>query len=596
MSEKRVKINPQEVSKIQHLPESFFATAKKQPCRPAQWTRNEAGDYIPTTYAQLAEQVQRVASGLAERGVNAGDHVAILMENRSEWAVADYAILTLGAVTVPLYCSYRPQDISFVLNDADVTIVIASGGTLLEHLIKSIESCPKVKSIYAIDPNDDHRVTAFSSLQTSDIDLPRLLASQSKLGRDTLATLVYTSGTTANPKGVMLSHGNLLTNIESAIEIIAFHDHEKMLSFLPLAHCFERLAGHFLVYGLGLSVAFAERPDSVVKNMQEAEPTILITVPRLLEVIRARILAQVGKQSFFNRFLFDRLLSLADRRFDGKLPLVLYPLWSLLDRLIGKKIRCRFGGHIHFMISGGAPLSQEVGRFFEQIKLPILQGYGLTESSPLITVNPFEDRKIDATGVIPTNIKAYIANDGEVIASGGNIMQGYWKQPVATAEALRNGHLHTGDIGHIDADGFLHITDRKKDIIVNSGGENIAPQRVESRLIANEMITQAAVFGDQRPYLVALIVPDREAVTRWAKTAGIPKSGWKELVASGMLRKEIQSQVTATLKPLTQHEQVRRIHLIPEPFSVEDGFLTPTMKIKRRKVYKHFNKVIEELY
>lgn len=581
------------ISGIPSLPAAFFKQVEFSAIHPAQWVRKN-GDYIPITYEMLSNRIKHVASGLMRAGVKPGDRVGIVMENRPEWAVIDYAILSIGAVTVPLYCSYRPQDMAYVLDDCGASIVFTSGGELLRHLKKATESCKTVKRIYAVDEaTDDELVTHLSEIEACEIDEERLMGRVSKIERDQLATLVYTSGTTANPKGVMLSHGNILSNLEAVPAVIDLLPDEKMLSFLPLAHVLERTGGHFLAYTFGVSVAFAERPDTVAKNMTEARPTMMISVPRMLEVVRSRVLAQVAKQSALKQRLFHLYLRLAGEEHGGVFSGLMY---KILDRLVGEKIRDRFGGRLRALVSGGAPLGKDVGRFFEAVGLPVLEGYGLSESSPLLAVNPMRDRRIGTVGPAAKGVEMKIAEDGEIIARGGNIMSGYWKNRKATKEALINGWLYTGDIGEFDEDGYLKITDRKKDMIVNSGGENIAPQRVEAPLVVEPLIDQVVVYGDQRPYMVAIVVPNREACTAWAKEQGLPKSGWEELAGSDVLRKHIQNLIQQHLKSLNSFEQIRRIHIQSAPFTVENGFLTPTMKLKRKNIYHEFAEIFEALY
>ncbi len=584
----------------ENLPALFFAVADAQPLRPAQWARSEAG-YVPSTYAQMQARVRALAAGLMRAGVKPGDHVALLMENRPEWAVADYAILAIGAVTVPMYCSYRPQDIAYVLNDSGATMVLTSGGMLLRHLLLATEISDHVPRIFCLDraKQEDKRVRPFSELtgefEVSKADAGELRQRLAAVTKRTLATLIYTSGTTGNPKGVMLTHGNIMANLEVVLDVIHLREGEMMLSFLPLAHALERTGGHFLPYSFGLSVAFAERPDSVAKNMAEAHPTLVITVPRLLEVVRSRILGQVAQQSALKRFLFASFLALGLRA--GRAPLS--PLGKLrlrlLDRLVGRAIRARFGGYLRLFISGGAPLSVQVAEFFEALGLPVLEGYGMTEAAPLISVNPESDRRLGSVGKPAFNGEVKIADDGEILMRGPNIMQGYWKQKKETAATVRNGWLYTGDIGRLD-DGYLYITDRKKDLIVNSGGENIAPQRIEGLLIGDAMIDQAVVYGDKKPYLVALITANKEACTAWAVAEGLPESDWAHLCAAKVMQKMLQSHITTLLKPLSPFEQVRRIHVIDSPLSIEDDMLTPTMKVKRRQVFARYGEALEALY
>jgi len=579
------------------LPEAFFTQVEASAIAPAQWVRVD-GEYAPITYEMLADRIRHVATGLMEAGVKPGDRVGLLMENRPEWAVIDYAILSIGAVTLPLYCSYRPQDMSFVLNDAGASIVFSAGGKLLRDLKKAVLECKTVKRIYLCDEADakeyeEDFVLPMSDVEAVEIDAERLKKRLDKIERDQLATLVYTSGTTANPKGVMLTHGNILTNLEAVPAVIDLSADDCMLSFLPLAHALERTGGHFLVYTFGISVAFAERPDTVAKNMVEARPTIMIVVPRMLEVVRNKILAQISKQSGLKQKLFNSYFELARKTRRGPAGGMVY---RLLDRLIGDKVRGSFGGRLRVFVSGGAPLSVEVGDFFEALGLPVLEGYGLSETAPLLSVNPMSDRRIGTVGPAAKGVEIRIADDGEIIVRGGNIMTGYWKNRSATKEVLIDGWLHTGDIGEFDADGYLKITDRKKDIIVNSGGENIAPQRIEGLMVVDEFIDQAAVYGDQRPYLVALVVPNQEACMKWAESSGLPKSDWQDLAASDILRKHLQSHIQEHLSGLNQHEQIRRIHVLTDPFTIENGFLTPTLKLKRRLINEQFKELFESLY
>jgi len=591
-----MKIDTSSIDDINSLPEALFRTAETHAADPAQWYR-EKGAYLPVTYAQLATRIRHVASGLIRAGFKAGDRIGLLMENRPEWAVIDYAILSIGAVTVPLYCSYRPQDMSYVLKDSGAVAIVTSGGKLLRDVLIAIESCSHVKHVYAIESNANHHLLhSLIELEAGEIENTKLNKRLDSIKRDTLATLVYTSGTTANPKGVMLTHGNIIANLEAVpyvFDLSVGSDGDRMLSFLPLAHTLERTGGHFLTYSFGLSVAFAERPDTVAKNMTEAKPTFMIAVPRMLEVIRSRMLAQVSKQSAFKQKMFYTYLKLSGKQKPGPVEAIIL---RLLDKLVGEKIRERFGGKMRVFISGGAPLNVEIAEFFEALKLPVLEGYGLTESAPLLSANPMHDRRIGSVGIAGKGVELKIADDGEILARGANIMPGYWKNRKATKETLINGWLHTGDIGDIDSDGYLRITDRKKDIIVNSGGENIAPQRIEGVLIVDAKIDQAIVFGDQKPYLVALIVPNQEACSLWAKEQGLPETDWDHLCDSDILKKHLQTKINKALKPLNPFEQVRRIHLLHQPFSIESGLLTPTMKIKRRKVYKHYGDRLESLY
>ncbi|MDQ6972686.1 MAG: long-chain fatty acid--CoA ligase, partial [Mariprofundaceae bacterium] len=556
-------------------------------------------EYLPVTYEQLDARIRAVAAGLLRAGVKPGERVALLMENRPEWAVVDYAILSIGAVTVPMYCTYRPQDVAYVLNDASAKICITSGGNLLRHLLLAAEDASGLKAMYAIDcgSNKHKRLHDFAELQT-EMDEAAQKAVDKRLAavsRDTLATLIYTSGTTGDPKGVMLTHGNIMANLEVVPSVIKLGDGDVMLSFLPLAHALERTGSHFLAYSFGLSVAFAERPDTVAKNLTEARPTLMVTVPRLLEVIRSRMLGQVAKQGGLSRFMFGQFLSLGMLARQGKLSALQAMRHRLLDRIVGRRIRERFGGRLQVLISGGAPLSVEVAGFFEALGLPVIEGYGMTEAAPLISVNPMHDRRIGSVGLPAHNEEVRIAEDGEIVVRGANVMSGYWKRRKDSAETIVDGWLHTGDIGHLD-DGYLYITDRKKDLIVNSGGENIAPQRIEGLLIGDIMIDQAVVYGDKKPYLVALIIPNEEDCRAWAEEQGLPETDWAHLCAAKLVRKHLQTRIADILKPINAFEQVRRIYVLETPLSMDEGLLTPTMKVRRRQVFERYGELLEGLY
>jgi len=586
---------------IQSLPEALFRSAEQYAASPAQWYRQQ-DIYLPIAYAQLSTQIRHVASGLIRAGIKPGDRIALLMENRPEWAVIDYAILSVGAVTVPLYCSYRANDIRYVLNDSGAVAVMTSGDKLLRHLLQATEQCKHIKQIYAIENTfESDRVKTLISLQSGDVEEDKLSQRLADIKPNTLASIVYTSGTTANPKGVMLTHGNFLANLESvpaSIDLRAGEHGDCMLSFLPLAHALERTGGHYIPYSFGLSVAFAQRPDTVAKNMAEARPTIMATVPRMLEVVRSRVLSQVSQQSGFKQKLFHQFFNLARKKWarNESLGMLASLQLRLLDKLVGEKIRLRFGGRLRVFLCGGAPLSLEVAEFFEALKLPILEGYGLTESAPLLAVNRMSDRRLGTVGVAAQGVELNIAEDGEILARGANIMPGYWHNKQATEETLIDGWLHTGDIGSLCPDGYLSITDRKKDLIVNSGGENIAPQRIEGLLMNDEAIDQLVVYGDQKAYLVGLLVPNEAVCRAWAKAQGLPESDWQPLCESDMLKKYLQNKISSLLQPLNPFEQVRRIHVLQQPFSIEAGTLTPTMKVKRRYIYTLYADAIAALY
>ncbi len=569
-----------ELARLQSLPEGLFARCKRDPGGVIALQRQ--GDvFQPVTAAVFAERVRLRARGLLRLGVRSGERVVLMAPNSLDWAIMDFAILSIGAITVPLYPTFSPREIHYVLGDSGAGLILLESAREWRHI--QSWGVPSDR-ILLRDANAAQEVGLghWGALEGEDASLRdvELKERLTALQRQQTATIVYTSGTTGWPKGVMLSHGNILSNIEGFVPLVPLHAGQRLLSILPLSHIFERGTGHFGAYLLGLEVAYAERPDTVLRDMETAHPDIVVAVPRVFQLLYSRVRRNIeDRPGLLGRFL---------RRGAGLDPQGRPAArWqrSLTRRLLIRNLRKKLGGRLRFFVSGGAPLDAEIARFFIELGLPVIEGYGMTEASPVIAANPLEAIRPGTVGQFLPNLEGRIAADGEILVRGPSIMQGYWNNESATRETLVDGWLHTGDVGSLDPDGYLHISDRKKDLIVNSAGENIPPQKIEMRLMAQALIDQAVVFGDRMPYLVALIFPNRELL--------------KERVGAhadeAATRKAIHAAIATALADLPSHEQVRRFALLSEALSEANGELTPTLKVKRRVVAEHYAELLAQM-
>ena len=569
-----------ELARLQSLPEGLFARCKRDPGGVIALQRQ--GDvFQPVTAAVFAERVRLRARGLLRLGVRSGERVVLMAPNSLDWAIMDFAILSIGAITVPLYPTFSPREIHYVLGDSGAGLILLESAREWRHI--QSWGVPSDR-ILLRDANAAQEVGLghWGALEGEDASLRDVELEErlTALQRQQTATIVYTSGTTGWPKGVMLSHGNILSNIEGFVPLVPLHAGQRLLSILPLSHIFERGTGHFGAYLLGLEVAYAERPDTVLRDMETAHPDIVVAVPRVFQLLYSRVRRNIeDRPGLLGRFL---------RRGAGLDPQGRPAArWqrSLTRRLLIRNLRKKLGGRLRFFVSGGAPLDAEISRFFIELGLPIVEGYGMTEASPVIAANPLEAIRPGTVGRFLPNLEGRIAADGEILVRGPSIMQGYWNNESATREALVNGWLHTGDVGNLDSDGYLHISDRKKDLIVNSAGENIPPQKIEMRLMAQALIDQAVVFGDRMPYLMALIFPNQELLKERVGTHA----------DDAATRKAIQAAISTALADLPSHEQVRRFALLPEALSEANGELTPTLKVKRRVVAEHYAELLAQM-
>jgi len=582
----------------------FFDQAERLGERAFLWAK-EDDRYRALGWAETAERVRALAQGLRSLGLEPGDRVVLVSENRPEWLIADIGIMAAGGITVPSYTTNTADDHLHVLEDSGARAAIVSTAALAKRLLPAVARAAKLQWVITIETPTIGQASGASLHGWDEVmELGRGQIDEGREGttdvkRSDTACLIYTSGTGGKPKGVMLSHGAILGNsagAERVIRDLGLKD-EVFLSFLPLSHAYEHTAGQFLPIAIGAEIYYAEGADTLAANMLEARPTLMTAVPRLYEALHLRILRSVARSGGLQKKLFARTLALGTRKYEtpGALSIVERMTDLALEVLVRRKVRRRFGGRLKAMISGGAALNYDVALFFTALGVRILQGYGQTEAAPVVSCNPPGKVKLATVGPPLDGVEVRIADDGEILVRGELVMQGYWNNEKATFEALREGWLHTGDIGAIDEDGYLEITDRKRDIIVNSGGDNVSPQRVEGILTVTPEIAQAMVYGDARPYLVALVVPDEETIKRWAKDAGKPAdlSVLADDAAFAAFLGEVVERVNATLSPV---ERVRRFHIAPEPFTIASGELTPTLKLRRHVIGEKYGQALEALY
>ncbi|HTK48793.1 MAG TPA: long-chain fatty acid--CoA ligase [Gemmatimonadaceae bacterium] len=566
------------------------------------------GVYQPISSRTLEERVRRTAFGLQELGVQAGDRVAIFSENRPEWAIADYACLTASVTDVPLYPNLPPEQAEYILRDAGAVAIFVSDVAEAAKIAEVRAQLPALRHVvtFAAERHDGADLTlteleARGAAVDDEARRARYREHALSVRPDDLATLIYTSGTTGEPKGVMLTHDNLYSNVMIAAVQIPFEGNDVCLSFLPLSHIFERMAGHYLMLQVGCSIAYAESIDTVPTDMVTVRPTIVLSVPRLYEKMYARVLENALSGGAIKKRIFFWARGVAERWADatlaGRTPRGLLAWqYGLAQRLVFSKLKARTGGRLRYFVSGGAPLSPEINKFFFAAGLVILEGYGLTETSPVISVNTPGAFRIGTVGRPVAGVDVTIAPDGEILTRGPNVMMGYYNRPDATREAIdADGWFHTGDIGQLE-DGFLTITDRKKDMIVTAGGKNIAPQPIENALKTNKYISQAVLIGDKRKFPVVLIVPNFDNLEKWARIKNLQWTDRAQLLAMPIVHAKMEKEVFGKLHGLARFEMPKKVALLEHDFSVERGELTPTLKVKRRVIDTSYRHVIDRLY
>ena len=589
------------------LTELYFAAIDQFGQRPVAMRSRLTGSWVDLSYAQLADRVESFSLGLLELGVQPGQQVAILSENRPEWAIADYACLAARCADVPIYPTLPPKQIEYVLRDSESVVVCVSNATQLAKVEQIRGSLPNLRHVVVFDKvPSGTRALWFEEIITRGREAksryPNWKSNALSARPDDLATLIYTSGTTGDPKGVMLTHGNITSNVIGGLAVLGLRDTDECLSFLPLSHIFERMAGHYCMMRGGVIINYALSVETVSNDMIDRSPSVVLSVPRLYEKIYARVLENAVAGSALKKKIFFWAKKTAEAWADLTLakqpvPAPLALKKKVADRLVFSKLKARTGGKLRFFVSGGAPLSADIAKFFYAAGLPILEGYGLTETSPVITVNTFERLRIGTVGPAIPGVTIRIAPDGEILTRGPNVMKGYFKKPEATAEVLdADGTFHTGDIGEIDADGFLRITDRKKDLIVTAGGKNIAPQPIEGRVKSNKFVANAVMLGDKRRFPIMLIVPNLDNLKLWAQRKGVIFSDDKTLLENPETQAKMEQEMQKQLRELAHFEMPKKVILLEKDFTVEGGELTPTMKVKRRVVEKNYKDRIEALY
>lgn len=575
-----------------NLPRSFFESAKANGTKPFLFDKKQ-GEWGGQNWDQIADKVSRTASLLLAKGIGAGDRVVICSENRSEWAICDLAVMSIGAIVVPAYTTNTEDDHRYILEHSGASFIFSSGGMMASRLLlaaaknKSIKDMVIFENDEAIKGDKSTAVSYFEEALAASEPCDDLAARIEAQQPDETCCFIYTSGTGGRPKAVMLTHRSIQSNVDAAAELLEEGNavnNARFLSLLPLSHSYEHTAGMHLPFQMGSEVWYCESPDQIALNLTEVQPTLMTAVPRLYEVLHDRITRGVRAKGGVSEKLFFKAADLGAKRARGEALSFAESIQDkILDRLVRTKVRARLGGSLKFFVSGGAALNPDIGFFFLGLGINILQGYGQTEASPLISANRPGHIRIDTVGPAVSGVEVKIAEDGELLARGACVMKGYWSDEAATAATVKDGWLYTGDIAEIADDGFISITGRKKDIIVNSGGDNIAPSRVEAMLTIEPEIEQAMVDGDKRPWLVSVIVPSAELSNQFA---GDEKA----------LKEAVQNAVDKANSRLSQIEKVRRFMLADEAFGTENGQMTPTLKVKRHIVGALYRDRLDALY
>ena len=568
--------------------------------QPALAHKPKGGTYQDISYTELGESVDAFSKGLSALGVQKDDRVALLSENRPEWAITDFGSLKAGAVTVPMFSTLTAAQVGYILKDSGSKIICVSTSRQLEKVITIRDEVPTLEQIIVFDPIEGELpagVTQFEAVCEMEGQETDTTASE-----DDIATIIYTSGTTGDPKGVMLTHANFISNLQACKSLIDVSDADVLLSFLPLSHVFERLGGHYVPLFSGAKVAYAESTFTVAQNMREIAPTVMLSVPRLYETMHDRILRAVQEGSSLKQKIFHWGVSVGSAVSSaiqqGKKPSAILQLkQNIADKLVFAKLKAATGGRLRFFVSGGAALPQSIAEFFHAAGILILEGYGLTETSPVISMNHPGKWKFGTVGEKVPGVEVQIAEDGEILTRGPHVMKGYFNNASATAEVIDGeGWFYTGDIGIIDEDGFVKITDRKKNIIVLSNGKNVAPQPIESTLVQSPFIDQIMLVGNERKNLAALIVPNFDALKAWGAENNVATDDLATLLETREVQQRIQGEIRSGLTDFADFEQVRRFTLLDKEFSQEADEMTPTLKLKRNVIMERYGDVIEEMY
>jgi long-chain acyl-CoA synthetase len=576
-----------QLERFDNLVSLFLTRAAAKGDRPFLWAKRD-GEWRSTSWTEAERQVAALAASLKRIGLEPGDRVALVSENRPEWLIADLAIMAAGCVTVPTYTTNTTRDHAHVLGNSGARAVIVSSEKLARNLVPAVLNSSDCRHIVAIEEirtgqlPDWISAHRWADLTAGEGDPAALRSEVESVGRDALACIIYTSGTGGAPRGVQQHHGAILHNVEGCTEIISTDfgwGDEVFLSFLPASHAYEHSGGQHFPIALGGQIYYAESLEKLAANIEEVHPTIMVVVPRLFEMLRARIMKGIEASGGLSKYLLGRALKIGSDKYQGRLKPWDLPMDGLLALTLRRKVRDKVGGRVKAWVSGGAPLNPEVGIFFQSLGITFLQGYGQTEAGPVISCNrPSVGIRLDTVGVPVLNTEVRIAEDGEIMVRGENVMHGYWRNPEETARVLRDGWLATGDVGHFDDMGRIVITDRKKDLIVNDKGDNVSPQRIEGMLTIQPEIAQAMVYGDRRPHLVALLVPD------------------PEIASASDVQQRLQAAVDRVNADVSVIEKLRRFIVADEPFSIENEQLTPSMKIRRHVISTAYGERLDALY
>jgi long-chain acyl-CoA synthetase len=590
------------------IPGMFMYSTEKNADRSAYFEKVD-GEWKEYKFSEVRDIVEKFAAGLATLGISKDDKVAIQSTNCPRWAFSDYAIASLGAASVTVYPTLIAPQIKYIIDDSDSLYVITQDQSQTDKVLEFITDTPKLKGIIAMDNTHDPSKNIISFDHIIELgekhikDTKFSIEKSSKdIKPDDLLTLIYTSGTTGNPKGVMLSHDNLISNVLAGQKHINFGPDDTFLSFLPLSHVFERMTGHYTGFSLGSQTYYAESVDTVGENMAEVKPTIVIAVPRVFEKIHARVLDSISTAPGIRQKIFWWAVGVGGQAAKyltrGSEPSGLLAFkFKLADKLVFSKLKDRVGGRLRFFVSGGAPLSKEVGEFFASANIPILEGYGLTETSPVISANQEKLYKFGTVGCLVEKVEVKIADDGEILCKGPNVMKGYYNNPEATAEAIdKDGWFHTGDIGEFDEDNYLKITDRKKAILVTAGGKNVAPAPLEIALTSSKYIEQALAIGDKRKFISALLVPSFEVLEEWAKDKEIDTADRKALVDHHLVYELLEKEVEKVMQKFSKYERIKKFAVLPNEWTIESGETTPKLSVKRKVVVNNYADIIDKIY
>jgi long-chain acyl-CoA synthetase len=591
----------------QTLAELFWQTAKKYP-RPDTLNFKKDGRWIPIPFDKVIERAQNIALGLYSLGIRKGDRVAILAANSPDWTITDAGSQFSGVIDVPIYTTLAPNSIEYIINDSGSKIFFLQDKATFERLGEIIPNCRTLEKLVFFDPTGVSQENALSlteleklgeNLLTQQADLIEKLTKE--INKDDIATLIYTSGTTGEPKGVMLSHENLISNVIDAGEKYNFTDQDKALSVLPLSHVFERTGMYLYIFN-GMSVYFAESIDKVADNLQEVRPTMFVGVPRIFEKVYARARLKASQAGRLRGKLFDWAIRIGKdysyrTEHQQQIPRLLAVKHILADKIVFSKFRAFFGGNLRFCVTGGAALANEIFYIFNGAGVKIMQGYGLTETSPVIASNNPINVRVGTVGKPIRNVEVRIAADGEIEVSGPNVMLGYFNKPEATRDTFsEDGWFKTGDIGNFDPDGFLKITDRKKELFKTSGGKYIAPAPIEQMIKGSQFVNQVVLVGNNRKFACALIVPDFESLRNYSKQTGLNLKTTTEFCQSASIIKLLEKEIDRLTSSLSKFEKVKKIALLEKELTVEGGEMTPTLKVKRRVIDEKYQEIIEKIY